>query len=157
MKLSLSSNRKIWMMSVVIFSVVAAALLFSTYYMNISVKEFLRMAKPRVSDEEMEQVCRTVNLWEDLEIKTDGFETLIGENGSYLSKGQKQKLALARLLLTQNKIVILDEAFSAIDTSDKVKIIDIVLKHFEGDTVICIAHDEEIKRRFYKKVNVRKI
>lgn len=120
----------------------------NTYYMNISVREFLKMAKQSASDDEMKQVCMAVNLWEDLESKTGGLETFIGENGSNLSKGQKQKLALARLLLSKNKILILDEAFSAIDASDKVGIIDIVLKHFEGETIICIAHDEEIKRRF---------
>ena len=69
-----------------------------------------------------------------------------GENGSNLSKGQRQKLALARLLLSKNKTIMLDEAFSAIDAGDKVAIIEIILKHFKEQTIICVAHDEEIKR-----------
>ncbi len=128
----------------------------NTYYMNISVREFLKMAKQNAGDDEMKQVCLAVNLWEDLEAKNEELEVLIGENGSNLSKGQKQKLALARLLLNKNKIIMLDEAFSAIDASDKAAIIDIILKHFKEETIICIAHDEEIKRRFCKTIEVGK-
>lgn len=124
----------------------------NTYYMNISVREFLKMAKHNASDDEMKQVCLAVNLWEDLETKNEGLEVLIGENGSNLSKGQKQKLALARLLLNKKEIIMLDEAFSAISSSDKAAIIDIILKRFKEETIICIAHDEEIKRRFLPKI-----
>lgn len=124
----------------------------NTYYMNISVREFLKMAKHNASDDEMKQVCLAVNLWEDLETKNEGLEVLIGENGSNLSKGQKQKLALARLLLNKKEIIMLDEAFSAISSSDKAAIIDIILKRFKEETIICIAHDEEIKRRFLHKI-----
>lgn len=129
----------------------------NTYYMNISVREFLNMAKYNVSDDEIKQVCRAVNLWEDLKLKAGGVDTFIGENGSNFSKGQRQKLALARLLLSQNKLLILDEAFSALDSNDKEGIIDIVLKHFASETIICIAHDDEIKRRFYKILKIGKI
>ena len=128
----------------------------NTYYMNISVREFLKMAKHNASDDEMKQVCLVVNLWEDIETKNEGLDVLIGENGSNLSKGQKQKLALARLLLSKNKIIMLDEAFSAIDASDKAAIIDKILKHFKEETIICITHDDEIKRRFYKTIKVDK-
>lgn len=124
----------------------------NTYYMNISVREFLKMAKHNASDDEMKQVCLAVNLWEDLETKNEGLEVLIGENGSNLSKGQKQKLALARLLLNKKEIIMLDEAFSAISSSDKAAIVDIILKRFKEETIICIAHDEEIKRRFLHKI-----
>ena len=124
----------------------------NTYYMNISVREFLRMAQYDASDEEMKQVCLAVNLWEDLETKNEGLDVLIGENGSNLSKGQKQKLAFARLLLNKKKVIMLDEAFSAIDVSDKAAIIDIILKRFEEETILCIAHDGEIKRHFIRQL-----
>lgn len=122
------------------------------YYMNISVREFLKMGKKDVSDDELKRVCTEVNLWKDLEIKTDGLDTLIGENGSNLSKGQRQKLALARLLLSKNKTIILDETFSAIDTGDKVAVIEIILKHFKEQTIICATHDGEIKRFFHETI-----
>lgn len=82
---------------------------------------------------------------------------ITGENrkGAILSKGQKQKLALARLLLSEDKIILLDEAFSAIDREDRGKIADAVMKHFKNNTVICAAHDEEIGRRFEKKIAVK--
>lgn len=95
-------------------------------------------------------------MWKDLEIKTDGLDTLIGENGSNLSKGQRQKLALARLLLSKNKTIILDETFSAIDTGDKVAVIEIILKHFKEQTIICATHDGEIKRFFHETIWVGK-
>lgn len=122
----------------------------NTYYMNVTVREFLKMAGQNISDYDMKQVCVAVNLWDDLETKKEGLDTLMGENCSNFSKGQKQKLALARLLLMKEKVIILDEAFSAIDASDKSAIIDIMLKHFKEETIICAAHDEEIKRSFYK-------
>lgn len=126
----------------------------NTYYMNISIRDFLKMAKQSASEDEMKQVCMAVNLWEDFRTKTEGLETYIGENGSNLSKGQRQKLALARLLLIKGKILILDEAFAAIDESDKVKIIGTILKHCEKETIICITHDKEIKKYFCKMVRV---
>ena len=128
----------------------------NTYYMNVTVKEFLKMAKPGASDTEIKQACKLVNLWEDLQTKTEGLEVYIGENGSKFSKGQKQKLALARVLLSQNKTIILDEAFSAIDAHEKTVIIDRLLKRFKEETVICVTHDEEIKKHFYKTINVGK-
>ena len=126
----------------------------NTYYMNVTVREFLKMAKQNAGDDEMKQVCMEVNLWDALEKKMKGLETSIGENGSNFSKGQKQKLAIARLLLMKGKIIMLDEAFSAIDIRDKVAIIDIILGHFKDETIVCAAHDEEIKRNFYKMIKV---
>lgn len=128
----------------------------NTYYMNITIREFLKMEKRDVSDDEIKQVCTAVNLWKGLDINNDDLDFFIGENGSNLSKGQRQKLALARLLLCENKIIILDEAFSAIDPGDKMAIIKIILNHFKEQTVICVAHDEEIKRFFHETIQVGK-
>lgn len=126
----------------------------NTYYMNITIREFLKMEKRDVGDDEIKRVCTAVNLWKDLDINKGDLDVFIGENGSNLSKGQRQKLALARLLLSENKIIILDEAFSAIDSSDKIAIIKIILNHFKKQTVICVAHDEEIKRFFHETIHL---
>lgn len=129
----------------------------NTYCMNVSAREFLQMAKQDASDDEMKRVCGAVNLWEDTDTCFIRLDYTIGENGSYLSKGQKQKLILARLLLDKNKIIILDEAFSAIDSREKVSIIDLILEHFQEETIICVAHDEEIKRKFSSVIKIGNI
>lgn len=118
----------------------------NTYFMNISIKEYLLMSNKNASFDELKQACIEVNLWNDFNKVSPNLEYFIGEDGANLSKGQKQKLALARLLLNKNKIIMLDEAFSAIDVEDKVHILERLLKYFKDDTVICVAHDVEIKK-----------
>jgi phage anti-repressor protein len=93
--------------------------------MNISVREFLRMAQYDASDEEMKQVCLAVNLWEDLETKT-----------------KNQKFLSERMVRIFQKV--------------RNKSWHIILKRFKEETIICIAHDEEIKRRFCKTIEVGK-
>lgn len=127
----------------------------TTYYMDVSIKDFLTMGDENASLARMEEVCKEVCLLDDLKRISSDFSMKIGENGTKLSKGQKQKLALARLLLSEDKIILLDEAFSAIDREDRGKIADAVIKHFKYNTVLCAAHDEEIKRRFEKKIAVK--
>lgn len=127
-----------------------------TYFMNITIKEFFQMAKRDVSNEEIKIACTHVNLWDDLKgaSKELTYEFKIGENGSKLSGGQKQKLALARLFLINNKTILLDEAFSAIDVKDKVEILNKLFEHYRDDVIICVSHDLEIKAKFGLKILV---
>lgn len=126
------------------------------YFMDISVKEFLKMAKKDATEEEMKEACIATNLWEDLWKKEDGLEFVIGKDGSNLSMGQKQKLVLARLFLLENKILLLDEVFSAIDVMDKVQICNRLMRKYEQEIVICISHDVEIKKKFAKLIPIER-
>lgn len=106
------------------------------------------MAKEDSDINEMRQACKAVNLWEDLQRIDPELNFCIGENGSKLSGGQKQKLALARLFLTNNKTLLLDEAFSAIDVKDKLSIMQRLLERYSDSTIICVAHDIELQHMF---------
>ena len=114
------------------------------------------MTKRDVGNEEIKIACIYVNLWDDFKDETEEltYEFKIGENGSKLSGGQKQKLALARLFLISNKTLLLDEAFSAIDVKDKIEIVDKLFAHYREDTVICVSHDMEIKQKFISNIVV---
>ena len=114
----------------------------STYYMNVSVREFMRLADPDASDERILQALSQVKLWKDTAEREVWVNEKIGENGARLSGGQRQRLALARLFLVSDKILLLDEAFSAIDVIDKRHILDNLLEHYKDGTVICISHEE---------------
>lgn len=125
------------------------------YFMNMTVREYMQMAKRDISDDEIIQACDKVNLWEEPKEIVPMLENKIGENGSKLSGGQRQKLALARLFLNNNKTLLLDEAFSAIDVKDKKEILNKILVHYKNNTIICVAHDNEIKSMFNTKINIQ--
>lgn len=129
----------------------------NTYFMNISVREFLSMANADGTLEEMKNACIKVNIWNDLEKISPDLEFHMGENGMNFSKGQKQKLALARLFLSHTKVIMLDEAFSAIDVADKIQIVKRLFQKYKNDTIICAAHDEEIKGYFDKIIQVNNL
>ena len=114
----------------------------STYYMNVSVREFMRLTDSDASDERILWALSQVKLWKDTAEREVWLNEKIGENGARLSGGQRQRLALARLFLVSDKILLLDEAFSAIDVIDKKDILDNLLEHYKDGTVICISHEE---------------
>lgn len=120
------------------------------YFMNLTIKEYLLLSKFDASNDELINACEKVNLLTYINKLENGFNTKIGENGSFLSEGQKQKLAIARLFLINDKTIILDEAFSAIDGDDKEKILSNLLEHFKKETIICISHDIKVKKYFDK-------
>lgn len=110
------------------------------YIFNLSIRENLRLVKPDLTREEMEDVCRKACIAEDIESMPDKYDTLIGEGGTNLSGGQRQRLALARTLLRDYRILLLDEATSALDNVTQVRIRQ-ALDNIRGDrTVIMVAH-----------------
>ena len=125
------------------------------YFMNISIGDYLRLAKAKVSDEELESACKKACIMDFISSLPKGFNTVIGTKGGKLSGGQRQKLALARLFLIHNRIIFLDEAFSAIDGKDKITIIKELLQHFDKEAVICITHDSEIAGFFDKSYTIK--
>lgn len=112
----------------------------SPYFFNTSIKENLLISKPDATMKELKQVCEAACILEDIEKMPDGFNTILGERGTRMSGGQKQRLAIARGLLKGTKIILLDEATSAIDNITQ-KRIKKVLEELHGDcTVVMIAH-----------------
>lgn len=105
-----------------------------------SLRENLTVAKPSATEEEIQDICRKVNLKEFIESLPQGLDTIIGENGIKLSGGQRQRIALARGLLVAPEILILDEATSELDLESE-KIIQQTLKERKSFmTTILVAH-----------------
>ena len=111
------------------------ALLFSA-----SVRENLRYARPEASDEMMWQALEQANLRIFVMELPQQLDTVIGERGVKVSGGQRQRLALARAFLRDSKIVILDEATSAVDSESENLIHEAMERLMEGRTVFLIAH-----------------
>lgn len=86
-----------------------------TYLFHATVRENLRFAKPDATDEELEQAARAAHIHDTLAALPDGYDTVVGQRGYRFSGGEKQRMAIARILLRNPPILILDEATSALD------------------------------------------
>ena len=111
-----------------------------TYLFHASVRENLRYARPDATDEELEVATRAAAIHDRILELPDGFDTIVGERGYKLSGGEKQRIAIARVLLKDPRILILDEATSALDTVSERLIQAAVERLMEGRTTIAIAH-----------------
>ncbi len=111
------------------------ALLFSA-----SIRDNLRYARPDATDEMLLRAIEMASLREFVESLPDGLDTIIGERGFKISGGQRQRLAIARAFLKDSKIVILDEATSAVDSESENQIHRAMERLMSGRTVFMIAH-----------------
>jgi ATP-binding cassette subfamily B protein len=111
-----------------------------TYLFHASVRDNLRYARPDATDEELEVAARAAAIHERIIELPDGYDTTVGERGYKLSGGEKQRLAIARVLLKDPRILILDEATSALDTVSERLIQAAFERLMEGRTTIAIAH-----------------
>jgi ATP-binding cassette subfamily B protein len=111
-----------------------------TNLFHASVRDNLRYAKPDASDAELESAARAAAIHERVLELPEGYDTLVGERGYKLSGGEKQRVAIARVLLKDPRILILDEATSALDTVSE-RLIQAALERVEaGRTTLAIAH-----------------
>ena len=100
----------------------------------------LRYARPQASQAEMESACRAARIHDVIAGLADGYETVVGERGYRLSGGEKQRLAIARMLLKDPVIVILDEATSHLDTDNEAQVQQALGEALRGRTSLVIAH-----------------
>ena len=100
----------------------------------------LRYARPEATDEELTEACRAARIHDLVAGLPDGYDTLVGERGYRLSGGEKQRLALARVLLKSPAIVILDEATAHLDSETEVLIQAALAAALHGRTSLVIAH-----------------
>lgn len=105
-----------------------------------TIRENIRYGKPTATDEEIREASRKANALEFIESFPDKFETLVGERGVKLSGGQRQRIAIARAILKDPAILILDEATSSLDAHSEVLVQEALEKLMEGRTTIIIAH-----------------
>ena len=111
-----------------------------TYLFHASVRDNLLYAKPGATHAELEAAARAAAIHERITELPDGFDTIVGERGYKLSGGEKQRIAIARVLLKDPRILILDEATSALDTVSERLIQGALEKLERGRTTIAIAH-----------------
>ncbi len=105
-----------------------------------TVKENISLAKPNASIKEIEDVTKSAQVYDEIADFREGFNTIVGERGLTLSGGQKQRLAIARALLTDPKVLILDDALSSVDTKTEKLILENLIELRKDKTTIIIAH-----------------
>src|SRR5439155_19780226 len=110
-----------------------------TYLFHASVRDNLRYARPDATDAELEVATRAAAIHERILELPEGYDTFVGERGYKLSGGEKQRVAIARVLLKDPRILILDEATSALDTVSERLIQAALERLMEGRTTIAIA------------------
>jgi ATP-binding cassette subfamily B protein len=105
-----------------------------------SIAENLRYAKQDATQDQMQSACEAAQIWDLVKSLPNGFETMVGERGHRLSGGEKQRLAIARLLLKSPSIVILDEATAHLDSENEQLVHAALSNALKGRTSIVIAH-----------------
>jgi ATP-binding cassette, subfamily B, bacterial len=111
-----------------------------TILFNTTIRENIRYGKLDATDEQVEEAARAANIAHVIEALPRGYDTKIGEDGVKLSGGEKQRIAIARALLSDPKILILDEATSALDSETEALIQEALDRLLEGRTSFVVAH-----------------
>ncbi len=105
-----------------------------------SIRDNIRFGKSNATDNEIEEAIKLAYFEKDIERLPQGLETLVGEKGIAISGGQKQRIAIARALIMDPKILILDDALSAVDAKTEKKIIQNIQKYRQSKTTIIATH-----------------
>lgn len=107
---------------------------------NTSVMENIRIGNKSATDEQVKEAAKMANCHDFIESMPDGYNSLIGENGSKLSGGERQRISIARAFLKNAPIIILDEISASLDVENEMKIQESLNSLIKGKTVIIISH-----------------
>ncbi len=111
-----------------------------TYLFHDTIRANLLYAKPDATPAELGAACRVANIYDFIASLPEGYDTIVGERGYRLSGGEKQRVAIARVILKNPRILILDEATSSLDSQSEALIQDALKSVLEGRTSLVIAH-----------------
>jgi ATP-binding cassette subfamily B protein len=111
-----------------------------TYLFHATVRENLAFAKPDATDDEIERAAEAARIHHVIAALPDGYDTVVGERGYRFSGGEKQRIAIARTILRNPPILVLDEATSSLDTETERLVQEALDRLAEGRTTIAIAH-----------------
>jgi ATP-binding cassette subfamily B protein len=111
-----------------------------SYLFHDSIRTNLLYARLDATQAELEDACRTANIHHFISQLPDGYDTIVGERGYRLSGGEKQRIALARVILKDPRILVLDEATSSLDSESEALIQEALQRVMAGRTSIVIAH-----------------
>ncbi|MEV4642042.1 ABC transporter ATP-binding protein [Actinoplanes sp. NPDC049548] len=110
------------------------------YLFHSTIRENLRYARPDATDEDLAEACRAAQIWSLIETLPEGLDTVVGDHGYRLSGGEKQRIAVARLLLKAPSIVVLDEATAHLDSESEAALQRALQTALAGRTSLVIAH-----------------
>jgi ATP-binding cassette, subfamily C, bacterial CydC len=113
------------------------------YLFSASIRDNVRLGRPDATDAGVERALRSVRIWDWVESLPDGLDTLVGEQGRELSGGQRQRIVLARALLMQAPILVLDEPTAHLDPTTAAQMIEDVFAAAGDRTVLLITHRDE--------------
>lgn len=112
----------------------------NNYLFNMTVMENIRLAKPNATDEEIIDICKKCGCHEFISNLENGYQTVVGSKGGHLSGGERQRITIARAMLKNAPIVILDEATAYTDPENEAVIEKAIAALTKGKTLIVIAH-----------------
>ena len=111
-----------------------------TYLFNNTIRENIRLGRPDATDFDVEEAAGQANAAEFIGSFPEGYDTLVGERGMQLSGGQRQRIAIARAILKNAPVLVLDEATSHLDAISETTVRDALNRLMEGRTTVVIAH-----------------
>lgn len=123
-------------------------------FFNLSIKENFKLISPTSNDEDIQRAASLACIDDFIESLPDKYDTVIGERGIKLSGGQKQQLAIARLILHNPQVAILDEATSSLDSVTESKILTNLNEIFKDKTLIVISHKPALQIAFDTKIKI---
>ena len=110
------------------------------FLFSASIKDNIKFFKDIYTDDEVEKAAKISSIYESIMDFPKGFDTMLGERGVNLSGGQKQRISIARAIIRNPSILILDDSLSAVDTITESKVLKNIKKCRSGKTTIIIAH-----------------
>lgn len=110
------------------------------FLFSATVAENIAFVNPQISMEEIEKAAKLADIHEDISQFTNGYQTVVGERGVSLSGGQKQRISIARALLMNPEVLILDDSLSAVDAKTEEAILSSLKRNREGKTTIITSH-----------------
>lgn len=111
-----------------------------TYLFHATIRKNLLFARSDATPEQVEAACRAANIHDVIAALPDGYDTLVGERGYRLSGGEKQRVALARVILRDPTVLVLDEATSHLDSQSEALVQEALRRVMQGRTSVVIAH-----------------
>jgi len=127
----------------------------NTVLLRGTIRDNIAFGRPHASDEEIMEAAKLANAHEFISRMPDGYASLVGDRGSTLSGGQRQRIGIARALVRDNPILILDEPTAALDAESEHLVIEALERLMEGRTVLTIAHRLSTLRDAHKIIVIK--
>ena len=129
----------------------------SPYLFQASVRENIAYARPDASDDEITEAAVAACIHDRILMLPDGYDTVVAERGQTLSAGERQRIALARALLANPKVLVLDEPTSALDEANERAIAETLVRVAEGRTAILITHRASLARIAHQTITLDRL